>query len=93
MKTLGRVVATGITLGIAGWAKTVNTPVSLIGAARTAGWQMANSDAYAIASYTGMNFFSGIGGVITAITLIVLLAIWWSPLKQGVSILKKEISE
>jgi hypothetical protein len=85
-----RIIGTGVVLTVSGWAMTWSTPISLIGAARVAGWQMANSDANAIVAYSGMKFFGGINPAIFLATVVVLLLIWFKPIKRGVTKLLEE---
>lgn len=80
---LGRIFLTALVLIGARALAMVGGPIASIGASRAAGLQMTNSDEGAIASIIGMHFFSGIGAALTLATILLLLLIWWKPIKRG----------
>lgn len=80
---IGRIIITALILLGARFAATLSMPVSAIGASRMAGLQMTNSDENAVVFIVGMHFFSGIGAAIVLATLVLLLMVWWKPLRRG----------
>jgi hypothetical protein len=62
----------------------LSVPATLV-TGQLAGRQFENSDADFAISRIGMALFSGVGSIISGVFLLVLLAIWWKPIKVAVA--------
>lgn len=77
-----RIVMSTLLLIAAGWVSGIVNPIAMIGAGQVAGLQLTNSDSNAVAAFAGMKFFSSLGAGVVGLTALLLLAIWWSPLRR-----------
>ena len=57
-------------------ARVLATPVVTITSAEMAGLQFQNSDSAAVVASTNLSFLSGVGGIISFVTLVALICIW-----------------
>lgn len=87
----GKIILSIGVLVAAGATKALWFPVGVIGASRTAGGQLANSDPAAIAAVVGIGLFTSIPAWITLAAFVILLAIWWPVLRRGYQSLREDI--
>ncbi|MBI5786990.1 MAG: hypothetical protein HY446_00345 [Candidatus Niyogibacteria bacterium] len=80
-----RGIATVVVLFLYGWINFLLNPVATILTGQVAGKQLENSDISYVMSMVGMGFFKNFG-VPFLILLIVLAAIWWKYLKEGLAV-------
>ncbi|MGO9569158.1 MAG: hypothetical protein ACLP5H_16615 [Desulfomonilaceae bacterium] len=75
-----RGVATLVAILLYGWINFLLHPVATLLSGKVAVKQFENSDASYVVSYFGINFFSNFG-IPALVLLIVLVPIWWKPIK------------
>ncbi|HTR19071.1 MAG TPA: hypothetical protein VMH91_03820 [Candidatus Paceibacterota bacterium] len=81
---LARVVLTVVSLFVYGWVMMAYNPQATLITSEVAGRQFDNSDqSYLKAVYT-MNFFSSLSVVLSLAILVVLILIWFKPIRDAV---------
>ena len=78
---LRRAVATAIAVVLYGWINFLLHPVGTIATGAAAGQQFANTDVSYVSSIVGIRLFSNLG-IPAVVLLVVVLAIWWVPLRH-----------
>ena len=79
---LGRIIGSLLALGIYETVMILATPRLTIAAGQAAGGQFDNSDNSFIVSTVRMSFYGKLGALPAIVLLVVLLAIWWGPIRQ-----------
>ncbi len=90
MTMRSRIILTILVLAGSALARTLAFPISMMGAARSAGLQLSNSDQSAFVGFTGMRAYEAIVPAIVLLTFLCFLAIWWRPIRQGFRAVRKE---
>ena len=85
-----RIMLTVVILFFSGWISGIVNPVAMIGAGQVAGLQMQSSDPAAVASFVGMRFFSSLGSWVVGVAFLLLLVVWWAPLRRGWAVVVAE---
>jgi len=73
--------ATFVVLVLGGWIGSFLTVVNPIVTGNAAGRQFENSDTQYVVSQYLMSFVTGLSGWVSLAVLLVVIAIWWSPVK------------
>jgi hypothetical protein len=78
---LARGIATAVAIILYGWINFLLNPTGTILTGQAAGQQFSNSDTSYVASLFGMRLFSNLG-LPVLVLLVVIVAIWWGPLRR-----------
>jgi hypothetical protein len=84
MDIVFRLFLTIVLFTISGFLTVYTNALTTIKLAGAAGQQFQNSDAAAIESAMSMKFFMGIGGLITLVTIVLLIVIWFFYIRKAV---------
>jgi len=76
-----RFVATGIAILLYGWVNFLLSPAATVLSGQAAGGQFSNSDVAYASSVVGMRFFGNLG-IPLVVLIVVIVAIWWSPVRR-----------
>lgn len=87
MSLLLRFIMTAIAMCGYAFANAVYSPVATLGQGQAVGGQLLRSDGAFLQSSYMMSAWSGGFVVITLLFLIMLLALWWGPLRRAIKIL------
>ncbi len=81
-KVTARLIASLAILLAAGLARSIAAPGTTLASAEVAGNQMRNSDTAAVTASLSLSLFSGIGGLITLVTIVALGLVWAGLLRR-----------
>lgn len=81
-KVIARLIASLAILLAAGLARSIAAPGTTLAFAEVAGNQMRNSDTAAVTASLSLSLFSGIGGLITLVTIVALGLVWAGLLRR-----------
>ena len=84
---IGRIIASVVILGAAYVLNAAFAPQSMLLSGIAAGHQFDPSDTAFVNSFYLFQIVGGIGHAIDILVLIVLLAIWWRPIRKGIAAL------
>lgn len=79
-----RLIGTVIAVLLYGWVRTIYDPVAALATAETAGKQLENSDQSYLQSSWVMSFFSSVSMLLTLALLIVIIMIWFKPVRDAI---------
>ena len=82
---LGRIIGSLIAIGLYETAMILATPRLTVASGQAAGGQFDNSDNSFVVSFVRMSIYGRLGALPGVLLLIVLLLIWWRPIKQRLS--------
>ncbi len=79
---LGRIIGSLVAIGLYETAMILATPRLLIASGQAAGGQFENSDSSFVVASVRMGIYGQLGALPAIVLLVVLLLIWWGPIRQ-----------
>lgn len=81
---IGRIIGTVVAVLLYGWGMTAFSPVATLITSEVAGKQFENSDQSYLQSVWTMGFFSHLGALLSLALLVVLILIWFKPVRDAI---------
>ena len=81
---IGRIISTVIAVLLYGYGMTVFNPIATLVTGQAAGRQFDNSDQSYLNSVWTMNFFSHLSVLLSLALLVVLILIWFKPVRDAI---------